>query len=103
MLTFLALVSLAVAISGAMAFAFFWPMALVHLRDRHAATLGGFGSFAFAAPPALGWLLLGRYRALQDRSLDGLCTPARLALWSVIVGLAACGLLWLCAGLLEIR
>lgn len=95
MLTFLALVALAVAISGVMAFVFFWPMALVHLRDRHASQLAGFGGFAFAAPAALQWLLAGRYRSLRDPALDGLCTPARYSLWSVIVALLACAALLL--------
>lgn len=92
---FLALVSLAVAISGAMAFVLFWPMSLVHLRDRHPETLRSFGSFAFASPAALGWLLAARYRTLDDRSLNGLATPAYLALWCMIVALAAAGVLWL--------
>jgi hypothetical protein len=94
-LTFFALVCVAIAISGALAFAFFWPMALVHLRDRHAGQLAAFGGFAFASPPALVWLLRGGYRGLRDPALDGLCTPARLALWSIIVSLLGAGLLWL--------
>lgn len=93
MLTFLALVAVAVAISGVMAFLFFWPMALVHLRDRHIERLQGFGGFAFAAPSALQWLLAGHYRELRDPGLNGLCTPARLSLWSVILALAAAGAL----------
>lgn len=97
MFEFLALVGVAVAISGALAFAFFWPMALVHLRDRHAARLAQFGDFAFAAPQALRWLLAGRYRELADPSLNGLCTPARLSLWSVFAALAFAGLLYLFA------
>ena len=97
MLTFLALVCIAVAISGATAFAFFWPMSLVHLRDRHAEKLAGFGDFAFAAPPALNWLLRGRYRELRDPLLNGLCTPAWLALWSIIVSLLAAGVLYVLA------
>lgn len=97
MLTFLALVCVAVAISGATAFVFFWPMSLVHLRDRHAERLAGFGDFAFAAPQALGWLLRGRYRELRDPMLNGLCTPAWLALWSIILALLAAGVLYLVA------
>ena len=97
MLTFLALVCIAVAISGALAFLFFWPMALVHLRDRHRERLTAFGAAAFAAPSALQWLLSGRYRGLADPSLNGLCTPARLSLWSVIVALVAAAVLMLVA------
>ena len=97
MLTFLALLGVAVAISAVMAFVFFWPMALVHLRDRHAAQLKSFGSFAFADPGALRWLATGRYRELRDPSLNGLCTPAMLSLWSIAISLAASGLLVLMA------
>lgn len=97
MLTFLALVCIAVAISGALAFLFFWPMALVHLRDRHRERLQAFGGAAFAAPSALQWLLAGRYRGLADPSLNGLCTPARLSLWSVILSLACAAILILVA------
>ena len=92
---FLALTSLAVAISGLLAFALFWPMALVHLRDRHPEVLRRFGAFAFASPPALRWLLAAHYRTLADRSLNGLATPARLALWCTILALAISGVLWL--------
>jgi hypothetical protein len=88
-LTFLALVCVAVAISGVLAFLFFWPMALVHLRERHPACLRDFGGAAFVSPPALRWLLAGRYRKRGDPGLNGLCAPAQLALWSVIVTLVA--------------
>lgn len=92
---FLALICIAIAISGAMAFVFFWPMALVHLRDRHAPLHASFGDFAFASPAALNWLLRGRYRALRDGGLDGLATPAFLALWSTIAALVLSGVLFL--------
>ena len=97
MLTFLALLGVAVAISALMAFVFFWPMALVHLRDRHRALLDSFGSFAFADPGALRWLATGRYRELRDPGLNGLCTPAMLALWAMWLSLAASGVLLLLA------
>lgn len=93
--TFIALICLAFAISGAMAFAFFWPMALVHLRDRHHALHASFGDFAFASPAALNWLLRGQYRGLRDNGLNGLCTPAFLALWCTLGALAASGILLL--------
>ena len=97
MLTFLALLGVAVAISGFMAFVFFWPMALVHLRDRHGEKLRAFGNFAFADPGALRWLMSGRYRELRDPSLNGLATPARVSLWSIVISLAASGVLVLFA------
>jgi hypothetical protein len=93
-LPFLALLGIAIAISGAMAFVFFWPMSLVHLRDRHGELLASFGPAAFVSPAALGWLVSGRYRALADRSLNGLCTPARLAFFSIAFGLVASAILF---------
>lgn len=92
---FLALTALAIAISGALAFGLFWPMALVHLRDRHPQTLEGLGAFAFLSPHALCWLLRARYRNLKDQALDGLATPAAIALWCTLLALLASGLLWL--------
>ena len=35
MVLFFALLFVALAIAGATAFVIFWPLALVHLRDRH--------------------------------------------------------------------
>ncbi len=92
---FLALIALSIAIAGSLAFALFWSMTLVHLRDRHPTILTGLGRFAFTAPTALGWLLVGRYRALADRALDGLARPARVALLCTLSALLASGLLWL--------
>ena len=92
MLGFLLLTGFAIGICAAIAFVFFWPMALVHLRDRHSDLLDRFGAFAFGQPAALYWLLLGRYRALRDPSLSGLCTPARLALWTIIATLPCAAL-----------
>lgn len=91
---FLALISLAVAISGAMAFVFFWPMTLVHLRDRHLAVKDSFGGMAFTSPLALMWLLAAKYRSLADPSLNGLATPARISLICTLLALVASGILW---------
>ncbi len=81
-LTF-SLLGLAIAITGLMAFAFFWPMTLVHLRDRHPDIHARLSAFAAAT---LGWLLAGRYRDLHDPALDGLGTPARIALIVLLFG-----------------
>ena len=97
MILFLALCLVGVAIAGASAFVIFWPLTLVHVRDRHAGTAADFGAGAFLDPAALRWLLGGAYRAIPDRSLSGLATPARIALLTVIVSLLAAGLLWLIA------
>ena len=100
MLLFLALVSLALAIAGATAFAIFWPLALVHLRDRHPALHARLGPVAFLHPGALGWLLAGGYRSTGDTNLSGLATPARISLMTIIGGVLMAGVLWLLALLL---
>ena len=95
MILFLALMSLALAIAGATAFVIFWPLALVHIRDRHAAIKAELGEGLFLKPAALWWLLRGGYREHPDPSLSGLATPARIALSVILLGLALAGLLWL--------
>ena len=97
MILFLALMSLALAIAGATAFVIFWPLALVHLRDRHPDVHARLGPGAFLHPGALGWLLAGGYRSTGDSNLSGLATPARVSLWTIIGGLALAGILWLVA------
>ena len=92
---FLALLFVAVAIGGATAFVIFWPLALVHIRDRHPEITAVLGEGAFLKPLALAWLLRGDYRATRDPSLSGLATPARIALSVILLGLALAGLLWL--------
>jgi len=92
---FLALLFVAVAIAGATAFVIFWPLALVHIRDRHPHLQAYLGSGAFARPAALAWLLRRQYRGVGDRNLDGLATPAWVSLVAIILGLAMAGLLWL--------
>lgn len=89
MILFLALCCVGVAVAGASAFVIFWPLTLVHLRDRHPALHAAFGSAAFLAPLPLRWLLSGQYRSLGDASLDGLATPARLSLLTLLAGAAA--------------
>ena len=95
MILFFAMLFLATAIAGFCAFVIFWPLSLVHLRDRHPDVRGQIGDFSFLNPRALSWLLLGRYRQVRDRSFTGLATPARIALLVIIGGLLAAGLLWL--------
>jgi len=97
MILFFALLCVAFAIAGATAFMIFWPLTLVHIRDRHPALQASLGPVAFASPVALGWLLQRRYRAAGDRNLDGLATPAYLSLMAIITGLVAAGILWLIA------
>ena len=94
MILFLALCFVGVAIAGATAFVIFWPLTLVHVRDRHPAIADGFGPGAFLNPKALWWVLGGGYRASGDRSLSGLATPTRISLLVILFGVAMGGLLW---------
>ncbi len=95
MILFFALCFVGVAIAGFSAFLIFWPLTLVHVRDRHAGIAAQFGTGAFLKPEALGWLLSGRYRQTRDQALTGLATPARVAMLTIFGGLAMAGLLWL--------
>ena len=95
MILFFALCFVGVAIAGLTAFLIFWPLTLVHVRDRHPAITAQLGQGAFLKPVALGWLLRGRYRESPDNSLSGLATPARISLLTIFVSLGMAGLLWL--------
>jgi hypothetical protein len=95
MILFLALCFVGVAIGGLTALVIFWPLALVHIRDRHPQLAQELGPGPFFQPKAWKWLLLGRYRATPDRSLSGLATPARVSLFTIIGALLAAWLLWL--------
>ncbi|NOT89888.1 MAG: hypothetical protein HOP03_17175 [Lysobacter sp.] len=95
MILFFALVFVALAIAGATAFVIFWPLALVHLRDRQPDMLAALSSPRFIHPVTLWWLLDGGYRSAKDRNLDGLATPARLSLATILIGLFTAGILWL--------
>ena len=97
MLLFFALLFVAIAIAGASAFVIFWPLALVHIRDRHPQITAQLGPGAFLKPSALAWLLRGGYRDARDVRLSGLATPARVSLIVIITGLVLAGLLWLWA------
>lgn len=92
---FLALTAFAIAIAGATAFVIFWPLTLVHVRDRHPQLGEELGEGAFLRPSALWWLLRARYRATQDRNLSGLATPSRVSLLVILGGIAMGGVLWL--------
>lgn len=97
MLLFWALCFVGIAIGGICAFVIFWPLSLVHLRDRHPAARDALGESAFLAPKALRWLLGGHYRVVDDAQFTGLATPARVSAWVVLVALAMSALLWLWA------
>lgn len=96
MILFLALLFVATAIAGFCALLIFWPLALVHLRDRHPEVGARLGEGAYAKPSALWWLLSGRYRRdVDDPGFTGLATPARVALATILGALAMAGLLGL--------
>jgi hypothetical protein len=95
MILFLALTFFALAIAGGCAFAIFWPLALVHLRDRHPQVKAELGGGAFLEPSALWWLLMGDYREVRDASFTGLATPARVSLAIILIGVLAGGVLYL--------
>ena len=95
MILFFALTFVATAIAGASAFVIFWPLTLVHVRDRQPGIAAQLGTGAFLKPAALAWLLRGDYRAARDPSLSGLATPARISLLVIIAGLLLAGMLWL--------
>lgn len=95
MLLFFALCFVGVAIAGFCAFVIFWPLTLVHIRDRHAALGAQWGEGAFLKPAALRWLLARGYRSLRDGSLSGLAAPARISLLVIFIALASSGLLTL--------
>ena len=88
MLLFLSLFSLALAIAGATAFVIFWPLMLVHVRDRHPRLQSELGANAFARPSAWAWLLRGDFKRADDANLNGLATPARVSLMTIIAGTA---------------
>ncbi|GAB2519925.1 hypothetical protein [Lysobacter humi (ex Lee et al. 2017)] len=94
MLLFFALCSIGVAIAGLTALVIFWPLALVHIRDRHPALASELGENAFFRGSAWMWLLRGDYRETPDRGLSGLATPARVSLLTMLGGLVAAWLLW---------
>ena len=95
MILFLALCCVGIAIAGFTAFVIFWPLTLVHVRDRHPEITAQLGAGAFLKPAALAWLLGGRYRESHDSSLSGLATPAKISLLVIFGSLGCAGLLWL--------
>ncbi|KAB7765288.1 hypothetical protein [Xanthomonas maliensis] len=95
MTLFFALCFVGVAVAGLSALLIFWPLTLVHLRDRHPDALDAFGEPAFISPAALRWLLARRYRSYRDRALSGLATPAWVSLLTLFVGLGMAALLGL--------
>ena len=101
MILFFALLFVAVAIAGFCAFVIFWPLSLVHLRDRHPAVHAALGPGPFLGAKSLRWLLGGKYREVRDAQFTGLATPARVAAFVILAALAASALLWLWALLLQ--
>ena len=99
MLLFLVMAFIGVATGGLTAFVIFWPLSLVHLRDRHPRARESLGEGAFLSPSALRWLLSGRYREVRDAQFTGLATPARMSAYVILGALALSALLWLWSAL----
>ncbi|WP_058834730.1 hypothetical protein [Luteimonas abyssi] len=97
MTLFFALVFVGVAIGGGCAFVIFWPLSLVHLREREPAIRAKLGESPFLSPSALRWLLSGDYREVRDRRFTGLATPARIALVVTVCGVVMAAMLALWA------
>ena len=95
MALFFALCFVGVAIAGFSAFVIFWPLTLVHLRDRHPALAQQSARAASPTPDPRAWLLRRYNRAHPDRSLSGLATPAWVSLLTLLAGLGMAALLWL--------
>lgn len=97
MTLFLALCFVGIAIGGICAFVIFWPLSLVHLRERDPELRRQLGESAFLRPAALAWLLRGEYRSSRDRRFTGLATPARIALMTALFGLGMAAVMGLWA------
>lgn len=98
---FAALCFIGIAIGGITAFVIFWPLSLVHLRDRHPEVHAGLGSGPFLGRKSLRWLLGGGYREVHDAQFTGLATPARISAFVILAALAASAILWLWALVLK--
>ncbi len=101
MTLFFALCFFGVAVAGFSAFVIFWPLTLVHLRDRHPALADTLGPGAFLKPAALRWLLQRRYRSEHDSALSGLATPAWVSLLTLSTGLGMAALLGLISKVMQ--
>ncbi len=95
MILFFALLFVATAIAGATALVIFWPLMLVHLRDRHPEVRERFGDDMVLNPAVFGWVLSGRYREIRDPNFTGLATPARVAMLTIIIALVCAAAMWL--------
>lgn len=91
---FLLLMSAGTFIAGVGSFAVFWPLSLMHLRERHAALAAELGAYAFMKPSAIVWLLRGGYRVARDPLLSGLATPARISIIAATAGAILMAVLW---------
>jgi hypothetical protein len=86
---FVLMVGLGILTAGFTGYLIFGPLSFRHLEDREAHE--GLGGTSFA-PTYWMFLLSGRYRALRDRGLDPLATPARIMLWTMAVGMVGCAI-----------
>ncbi len=71
MTLFFALCFVGVAVAGFSAFVIFWPLTLVHVRDRHPALAARFGSGAFLKPDCPGLAAATRLSAARTARCPG--------------------------------
>jgi len=82
---FVFVMGLGLVVAGLTTYVITWMLVAVHLRDHHPAERTRVSGFMFA-PRAFGWYLAARYRALRDRSLDGLAVLGSIGAWAIAVG-----------------
>ena len=82
---FMLLLGLGFLVAGLTTYIMTWVLVSVHLRDHHPAQRERIRGFMFS-PRALGWFLLCRYRAIGDKSLNGLARLGAIGAWAMVGG-----------------
>jgi len=82
---FMLLMGLGFLVAGLTTYVMTWVLVVVHLRDHHPAERARLGGFMFS-PRAFSWYLARRYRALKDRSLNGLARLGAIGAWAIVLG-----------------
>lgn len=85
---FMLLMGLGFMVAGLTTYVMTWILVVVHLRDHHPAERARLGGFMFN-PRAFGWYLARRYRAMGDRSLNGLARMGFVGAWGIVFGIVA--------------
>ena len=85
---FMLLLGLGFIVAGLTTYLMTWILVIVHLRDHHPLERERIAGFMFR-PRAFGLFLMRRYRALNDRSLNGLARLGSIGAWSIVIGIIA--------------